>query len=228
MSFKEEGTVKTVHGDYPWLRRVFLIPDNRLTETVLCRFTVLTIVTLSVTLVIGRHFDARWAGGEGYRARSVIGVTQRDDSITTDCVRVDPSRENIQTCGGSMKIVTIGASTVWMDDTTSLVVVNDREGSEELALYGGRIVVIGPVRIDVRAQQFSTQGMMTLVNYSWMYRVDALAIAGDTYGSDGATDVIVSEGSAMSFDTLPPYDHAKETNFSTQSEGVKDFYDWAH
>lgn len=186
------------------------------------------VIVLSTALVIGRHFDASWAGGEGYRSRSIVVVTQKNDSTDVDCIDVDPTRENIQTCGGAMKKVTIGSSTIWMDDNTSLVVVNDRERKEELALYGGRIVVNGPVVISVRDQQFSTTGSMTLVNYGWMYRVDALAIAGDVRGFDGATDVVISEGNAMSFDVLPPYDQAKDITFSTQSENVKAFYDWAH
>src|SRR3989338_3337145 len=182
MSF-DEVAVKTVHR-YAWLRRLFLIPDNRLTETVFRRLTILTVVVLSVTLTIGRHFDAGWAGGEGYRARSVIIVTQKDDSTNALCIAVDPTRENIQTCGGAMKKVTIGSSMIWMDDNTSLVVISDREGKEELALYGGRIVVNGPVVIGVRDQRFSTMGSMTLVNYGWVYRVDAFAIAGDVCGFD--------------------------------------------
>lgn len=186
------------------------------------------VVVMSVVLVIGRHFGVSWAGGEGYRSRSAIVVSQKDDSTFVDCIAVDATRENIQTCGGAMKKVTIGASTIWMDDNTSLVVVNDREGKEEIALYGGRIVVNGPVVISVRNQQFSTTGSMTLVNYGWMYRVDVFAIAGDARGFGGGADVVVFEDNAMSFDTLPPYDQAKDISFSTQSESVKDFYDWAH
>lgn len=186
------------------------------------------VIVISAALVIGRHFDARWAGGEGFRPRLSIGVTLRDESKDVDCVAVDPTRENIQTCGGTMKKVSIGASTLWMDNNTSLVVINDREGKEELALYGGRIVVNGPMIIDVRERKFSTSQSMTLVNYSWMYRVDAFAMIGDVRGFDGAADVVISEGNAKSFDTLPPYDEAKDITFSTQSDAVKDFYDWAH
>lgn len=186
------------------------------------------VIVVSTTLVIGRHFDASWAGGEGFRPHSAITVIQRDETMDADCVAVDPTRENIQTCGGAMKKVSIGSSTIWMDDNTSLVVINDRQGKEELALYGGRLVVSGPVVIDARDAQFSTIGSMTLVNYSWMYRVDALAVAGDARGSFSGTDVVISEGNAKSFDTLPPYDDAKDITFNTQSESVKDFYDWAH
>ncbi len=170
------------------------------------------VIIISAVLIIGRHFDARWAGGEGYRARSVITVTQRDDSTFVDCIAVDPSRENIQTCGGMMQKVTLGSSTIWMDDNTSLVVINDRDGKEELALYGGRIVVNGPVIIDVREQKFSALESMSLVNYSWLYRVDVL---------------LMEQGIAKSYDTLPPYDEPKEIEFNTQSESVKSFYDWA-
>ncbi len=185
------------------------------------------VIVISTTLVIGRHFDASWAGGEGFRPRLEIVLTQRDETTETDCIAVDPTRENIQTCGGAMKKVSMGSSTIWMDDNTSLVVINDRQGKEELALYGGRVVVSGPVIIDVREAQFSTTGSMTFVNYSWMYRADVLAMTGDAHGSFNGADVVISEGNAMSFDTLPPYDEPKDIAFSTQTESVKDFYSWA-
>lgn len=173
---------------------------------------VVLVIVFSAVLVTGRHFDASWAGGEGYRPRSAIVVTQRDESADVDCIGVDPTRENIQTCGGVMKKIVFGLSTIWMDDNTSLVVINDREGKEEFALYGGRIVVDGPVIIDVRDRQFSASERMSVVNYSWLYRVDVLWM---------------EQGIAKSFDTIPPYDEEKEIEFNTQSESVKDFYDWA-
>ena len=110
-----------------------------------------------------------------------------------------------------MKIA-FGASLIWMDEKTSLVVINDREGREELSFYGGRIVVDGPVIIDVRDRQFSGTERMSLVNYSWLYRVDVLWM---------------TQNIAKSFDTLPPYDEEKTIEFNTQSESVKAFYDWA-
>jgi len=170
------------------------------------------VIIISAVLIIGRHFDARWAGGEGYRERSMLHVTTRDASEDVACIGVDPSRENIQTCGGAMKKIVFGSSTIWMDDNTSLVVINDREGKEELALYGGRIVINGPVIIDVREQKFSGIEPMSLVNYSWLYRVDVL---------------LMEQGIAKSYDTLPPYDEPKEIEFNTQSENVTSFYDWA-
>lgn len=173
---------------------------------------IVTVIVIAAVLVIGRHFEASWAGGEGYRPRSAIFVTTRDASADVDCVGVDPTRENIQTCGGAMKKVTIGASIIWMDDNTSLVVINDREGKEELALYGGRIVVNGPVIIDVREQHFSSSEPTSYVNYSWLYRVDVLWM---------------SQGIAKSYDTLLPYDEPKTIEFNTQSESVKAFYSWA-
>ncbi len=171
------------------------------------------VIVLSAVLVIGRHFDASWAGGEGYRARSeIVVVEQTDPSSDIGCEEVDASRKNILSCGSMMKIA-FGSSIIWMDAKTSLVVINDREGKEELALYGGRIVVDGPVVVDVRDQQFSASEPMSIVNYGWLYRVDVLLMEQDT---------------AKSFDTLPPYDEPKDIEFSTQSESVKDFYDWAH
>lgn len=170
------------------------------------------VIAIATALVIGRHFDASWAGGEGYRERSPIVIIDRTEPSTDiGCESVDVSRQNILSCSSMMKI-TFGSSIIWMDEKTSLVVINDREGKEELALYGGRIVVDGPVIIDVRDQQFSGNEPMSFVNYSWLYRVDVLWM---------------DQGVAKSFDTLPPYDEPKTVEFNTQSESVSTFYSWA-
>ena len=171
------------------------------------------VIVISMVLVIGRHFDTSWAGGEGYRARvPIVVVEQTEPSTDLGCEAVDATRQNILSCS-SMTKVTFGGSAIWLDRKTALVVINDREGKEELALYGGRIVVNGPVVIDVRDLQFTESEPRSFVNYSWLYRVDVL---------------LMNQKIAKSFDTLPPYDQAKDITFSTQSEAVKDFYDWAH
>ncbi len=169
-------------------------------------------IVIAAVLVIGRHFDARWAGGEGYRPRVPVVVLERSEPVTDlGCEAVDITRQNILSCSSMMKIA-FGGSTIWLDRKTALVVINDREGKEELALYGGRIVVNGPVIIDVREQKFSASEPISLVNYSWLYRVDVLWM---------------TQGTARSYDTLPPYDEPKEIEFNTQSESVKSFYSWA-
>jgi hypothetical protein len=185
------------------------------------------IIMLATLLVIGRHFDAAWAGGEGYRERSEVIVLERSESVSDiGCEAVDPSRENILSCGARMKIA-FGSSIIWMDEKTSLVVINDREGLETLALYGGRIVVEGPIMISARDLGFTTTGSMTLVNYGWLQRIDALALDGAGSMSIDEQTTILDSGKAMSFDTVPPYDPAKTIDFSTESTSVKDFYDWA-
>ncbi len=198
------------------------------------RWIIGVIVVLSMALLIGRHFDARFAGGDGYRPRSVITiVSQTAPSTDLGCESVDVSRQNVLSCSSMMKVA-FGSSTIWMDDGTSLVVINDREGKEELALYGGRIVVKGSVIIDVRDLHFTTAGTMTLVNYGWLYRVDVLAMESTVSvvnpppakgESEGVEEC--EAGSSMSFNTLPPYENPKPIEFNTESESVKAFYKWA-
>ena len=119
--------------------------------------------------------------------------------------------------------VTFGSSTLWLDENTALVVTDDRQGKETLTMDGGRIVVQGPAVIHVRDLIFSTTGVMSLVNYSWLNRVDVLSMTGDA--KQGSTSI--SQGRATSFDTLPPYEPSTSIDFNTQSSSVKAFYDFA-
>lgn len=181
------------------------------------------IVILSTALVIGRHFDARWAGGEGWLPTSKV-VIEKQSSPSSDigCESVDATRQNILSCGSMMK-VTFGSSTLWLDEKTALVVADDRQGKETLTMDGGRIVVQGSVIIHVRDLAFSTTGTMSLVNYSWLNRVDVLAMTGEARQGS----IIIPQSSATSFDTLPPYEPSKTIDFNTQNPSVKAFYDFA-
>ncbi len=180
------------------------------------------IVMLAMILVIGRHFDASWAGGEGWLPTSkVVVVKQSNPSSDIGCQPVDTTRQNILSCGSMIK-ATFGTSTLWLDHETALVVVDDRQGKESLTMDGGRIVVTGPIVIHVRDLVFSTTGTMSLVNYSWLNRVDALTMEGES--KEESTSI--PQGSAMSFDTLPPYEPSTSIDFNTQSPSVKAFYDF--
>jgi hypothetical protein len=183
---------------------------------------MLVVLVLSMVLVIGRHFEATWAGGEGFRQRTVVVTVLDEREIDVTCDGVDPTRENIVTCSGERKKITFGASTIWMDENTQLVVAESREGSEALTFYGGRIMVSGPTKLHVRDLEFSVADRASLVNYGWLSKLDIYAISGDVTGAS----TVVSSGTALRFDTLAPYDDAEDidTNFADSSAAA--FYTW--
>lgn len=185
------------------------------------------IILLSLTLIIGRHFDARWAGGEGYRSRTPIITEVYDDRPDAVCAPVDPSRVNILTCKGERRKFTFGQSTIWMDENAAIVVVNDREGSEQLSLHGGRIIVRGPVVISVREHEFRTDGTMMVVHYGWLQHVDVFMMDGAGTETLDAASTTLDSQSAMSFDTVLPYDAPKAIPFASENESVIEFTAWA-
>lgn len=180
------------------------------------------IALLSLALVIGRHFEATWAGGEGYREKISVVTVLDEKTIEVTCDGVDPTRENIVTCSGERKKITFGASTIWMDENTQLVVAENRAGSEALTFYGGRIVVQGPTTIHVRELTFTVAGRASLVNYGWLSKLDVYVISGDV--TEASTEL--ASGTAQRFDTLAPYDDAEDirTNFADSSAAA--FYAW--
>lgn len=180
------------------------------------------IVTLSLALVIGRHFHAAWAGGEGFRAKSPVVTVLQEKTIDVMCDGVDPTRENIITCSGERKMITFGDATVWLDENTQLVVANSREGAEALTFYGGRIVVQGPMTVHVRDKVFSISDRASLVNYGWLSKLDVYAIAGDVTESS----TVVPSGTAVRFDTLTPYDAAETIDENYANSSAAGFYGW--
>ncbi len=185
-------------------------------------FAVIAIVALSFALVVGRHFEATWAGGEGFRPKTAVVTVLDEKTIDVTCDDVDPTRENILTCSGERKKITFGTSTIWMDENTPLVVAENREGSEALTFYGGRIMVQGSTTLYVRDLEYRVADRASLVNFGWLSKLDVYAISGDVT----ETSTVVASGTAVRFDTLAPYDNAEDidTNFAESSATA--FYTW--
>lgn len=189
----------------------------------LLRVSVGIVCVGSTALVFGRHFDASWAGGVGYRARVAVETIIDEKAVDTSCPIIDPTRENILTCSQEYKKVTFGASTIWMDENTSLVVADSREELEALTFYGGRIVVTGPVVIHVRDLEYKTTGSASFVNYGWLSLLDVYAVSGDVI--EGST--VISSGSAVRFDTLTPYNNPEGIDSDFKGSNSETFYAWA-
>ena len=180
------------------------------------------IALLSVVLVVGRHFEATWAGGEGYRSKTPVVTVLEEQTIAVTCDLVDSTRENIVTCSGERKKITFGASTIWMDENTQIVVTENREGSESLTFYVGRIVVQGLTTIHVRELTYLVADHASMVNYGWLSKLDIYAISGDV--TEAST--VLASGTAQRFDTLAPYDDAEDIDANLADSSAAAFYAW--
>lgn len=183
---------------------------------------VAVIVVIAFVLLIGRHFEAKWAGGDGFRQRTVVVTVLDEQEIDVTCDGVDPTRENIVTCSGERKKITFGASTIWMDENTQLVVAENREGSEALTFYGGRIMVSGPTKLHVRDLEYHVADRASLVNFGWLSKLDVYAISGDVTESS----TVIASGTAQRFDTLAPYDDAEDIDANFADSSAAAFYAW--
>ena len=189
-------------------------------------FWVLGIVTVSAALIIGRHFDAGWAGGEGYRSASEVIV----DSVAGNdgvCAGADVTRTSMTTCADQREQITFGASMLWLDGKTDFAVADRREGKESLNSHGGRSVIKGPMTIHIGDVEVSSTGTMSVVDYSWLQKAEVYAIDGVVTMKRGDEILAVSSNTAVRFDTVAPYDAAEAIDYSFENGAAVDFYAWA-
>lgn len=187
---------------------------------------VMAVVALSMTLILGRYFDAAWAGGEGYRSRSEVTVVAISGSDAI-CAGSDATRESITTCADQRKQIGFGASSLWLDEKTDFAIANAREGKETLTSHGGRSVIVGPTAIHISNVSIKTAGAMSIVDYSWLQKAEVYAIDGEVTITRGDEPLTVPSGMAARFDTVAPYEPAEAVDYSLESGAAADFYAWA-
>lgn len=187
---------------------------------------VMGIVIVSVVLIIGRHFDATWAGGEGYRSASTVSVVlmSGNDGV---CVGADVTRASMTTCADQRQQITFGASMLWLDGKTDFAVADRREGKESLNSHGGRSIVKGPVVIYIGDVELSSAGTMSVVDYSWLQKVEVYAIDGVVTITRGDELLTVPSGTAVRFNTVAPYESVEAVDYFFESGAAADFYIWA-
>lgn len=190
------------------------------------RILAVGIVVVSAALIIGRHFDAGWAGGEGYRSSSIVIVDLVSGNEAT-CVGSDLTRESIVTCADQRKQITFGVSTLWLDGRTDFAIADRREGKEMLASHGGRSIIKGPVVIHIGEIELTTSGTMSIVDYSWLQKAEVYAVDGVATMKRGDETLSVPSGTAVRFDTAAPYEPAEAIDYSFESGAAADFYAWA-
>lgn len=184
------------------------------------------IVVVTAALIIGRHFDASWAGGEGYRSASEVIV----DSVAGNdgvCARADATRLSITTCADQRKQITFGASMLWLDGKTDFAITDRRAGKEALNSHGGRSIVKGSVVIHIGDVELSSTGKMSVVDYSWLQKAEVYAVEGVVTMKRGDEILSVPSVTAMRFDAVAPYEPAEAIDYSFENGAAADFYIWA-
>lgn len=187
---------------------------------------IMGIVVVSVALIIGRHFDAAWAGGEGYRSRSEVKVVAVSGGDVT-CAGSDTSRQSIVTCADHRKQAGFGTSSLWLDEKTDFAVADAREGRELLASHGGRSIIAGSIAIHIGDVRLATTGTMSIVDYSWLQKAEVFAIDGVVTATRGDESFSMPSGTAVRFDTVTPYEPVEAIDYSFENGAAADFYAWA-
>ncbi len=99
-------------------------------------------------------------------------------------------RGEVIASGDAFSDFEIGGSFVHLDRNTEVELVNTLDGEEAISLVQGRIVVNGDLNTHVRDLRVSSQGIVSIVHYSWLDEMDVHAMSKesifDLYAEDEA------------------------------------------
>ena len=89
------------------------------------------------------------------------------------------------------------------------------------------MVIDGYATLAIRDVTIATSGVVTLVHYSWLNKVDVMVIDGRADIRQGSYSSTVTTGNAVAVDTLPPYDALSPTTYNLEASSAAAFYEWA-
>ena len=140
---------------------------------------IVGIILLSTVLLVGRLFNATWAGGDGYDEQGVAIVDE-----------VEYQRgEIIETSEDEWIEVSILDNTVWLYENTQLKLINLTDDNVELTVIQGRVVIYGRVNMRIREEVTLLDGLYSYVHYSWLDETDVQYINDDfDYAESEAAD----------------------------------------
>lgn len=116
------------------------------------------------------------------------------------------------------------------DNATIALAANSTlvDGGDHVRFDVGRVVVDGNVTLTARDVKITTDGVVSVVHFSWLNIMNVNVVSGTATVRQGdAYSTTVTAGNAVTVDTLPPYDAIAPTLFSLDADNVKAFYDWA-
>lgn len=117
----------------------------------------------------------------------------------------------------------VGGAAIALENNSVLT-----DGGDHLRFDTGRVVVDGNLTLTARDVKIITDGIVSIVHFSWLNTMNVSVMSGSaTVDQGGQFFTSVSAGNAVTIDTLTPYDPIVKTEFNLDAESVKEFYDWA-
>lgn len=155
--------------------------------------------------------------------RPTISITrnQQSNPDLDYCSQTQPYKE-LKTCADVYRTYQVGESTFALDSNTTLTMDGER-----FRFDVGRVVIDGSATLTIRDVTITTSGVVTLVHYSWLNKVDVMVIDGKADVRQGTYSSTITTGNAVAVDTLPPYDALSPTTFNLEASSAAAFYDWA-
>ncbi|MCR4312499.1 MAG: hypothetical protein NUV56_04415, partial [Candidatus Uhrbacteria bacterium] len=177
-------------------------------KTITTEKLVASILVILGGLLIGLRFDAKWAGGEGYKEQATfLGMqTVTPGGEPADTGLIEANRGDILQTGPYMRqFRTYGYDypcNIWLDQNTAVTITNAQENETTFALTAGRILVDCKATVTAREASVTFDGTGTAVNYSWLYKMDSALIEGNgTYVHGDATGDLIL-GTTYSMNTI--------------------------
>jgi hypothetical protein len=151
------------------------------------------VIIISTTLLVGRLFDAHFAGGDGYRSHGVVTVDGEPFK-----------RGEIISSGEDFAVVMINDEPIYLNTNTEIR-LDDLRDETHITLIQGRIMTDMPITVHIRDTQIMNDrnNVIGVVHYSWLDQVNFVTGDGPVQLQLGneQTPVIGS----FSYTTLPPY-----------------------
>lgn len=174
---------------------------------------IIGVLSLATLLLIGLRFDAKFAGGPGFKPHTPF--VMNDAEIT---------RGHNLTTTDSYTIATHPEATLYLDVNTRLNFDDGREEKLQLTLEDGRMFGDGKFTITSRDTKISINGRATIVHYPWNNTLSVLLFSGTGTIHHKGEAIALSTGGAMSVNTLEKEARPQIVDFSITAPAVVDFY----
>ena len=123
----------------------------------------------------------------------------------------------------------IDNSTVYLSKNTELKLIDGREGQIDLQLIQGRIVLTGNANVSIREVNINTNGMTSIVHYSWLDQIEVATIDADAFIEYNTItyeqQLVTLSNQAIRMETVERY-NLEYIQFSPSESSEADFYDW--
>lgn len=192
-----------------------------------------TIAAVVFTMLIGLRFDARWAGGEGYKHQNTFMAvdTRAPDGEPLNTGPNSYERGAVLETGANMKeFISRGFAypcSIWLDQNTQVVIQNAQQRETEFSLITGRIIVDCQATVTSREARIDFFGKATAVNYSWLHTFDGVLLDGAGTYAHGDQTGNLTVNTAISMDTIDNTKPVTTTGFDPEASAAAAFYEWA-